>query len=295
MSSAVKLLQRRFGRVALLDISAPLGAHAHPYCHVLIKAGGADTRFLVRGEEAPLTDTTAVLVNAWEPHLYRHHVAPGERTLILALYIEPSWLADMQRSLQFSAHPRFFPRCCVEINAAIKRIAHEFIPELWWSDGIAAIRVAQLLFNLMIAVIDGYSDWRDPSRLLRSRPPGAVDPRIRRAIAYMRQNVALDFDMRRLADEAGMSRAHFFSRFQAETQTTPLVYANVLRIEEAIRHLSGTNESVTDVSAALGFSAPSHFSRFFRQHLGITPSDYRRAVNLCESPPPAPQGVEHLL
>ena len=126
MSSAVKLLQGRFGRVALLDMSAPLVAHAHPHCHVLIKAGGADTRFLVRGEEAPLTDTTAVLVNAWEPHLYRHHVAPGERTLILALYIEPSWLADMQRSLQFSAHPRFFPRCCVEINAAIKRIADEY-------------------------------------------------------------------------------------------------------------------------------------------------------------------------
>lgn len=294
MSSAVKLLQGRFGRVALLDMSAPLVAHAHPHCHVLIKAGGADTGFLVRGEEAPLTDTTAVLVNAWEPHLYRHDIAPGQSTLILALYIEPSWLADIQRSLQVSAHPRFFPRCCVEINPAIKRIADEFILELWWSDDIAAMRVEQLLFNLMIAVIDGHSGWRDTSGLMRSRPPGTVDPRIRRAISYMRQNIALDFDMRTLADEAGMSRAHFFSRFQAETQTTPLVYANVLRIEEAIRHLSGTDESVTDVSVALGFSAPSHFSRFFRQHLGITPSDYRRAVNLCESPQ-VPQGVEHLL
>lgn len=294
MSSAVKLLQGRFGRVALLDMSAPLVAHAHPHCHVLIKAGGADTGFVVRGEEAPLTDSTAVLVNAWEPHLYRHDIAPGQSTLILALYIEPSWLADIQRSLQFSAHPRFFPRCCVEINPTIKRIADEFILELWWSDDIAAIRVEQLLFNLMIAVIDGHSSWRDTSSLLRSRPPGTVDPRIRRAIAYMRQNVAREFDMRTLADEAGMSRAHFFSRFQAETQTTPLVYANVLRVEEAIRHLSGTTEPVADVSVALGFSAPSHFSRFFRQHLGITPSDYRRAVNVCESPQ-APQGVEHLL
>ena len=284
MSSAVKLLQGRFGRVALLDMSAPLVAHAHPHCHVLIKAGGADTGFIVRGEPAPLTDTTAVLVNAWEPHLYQHELAPGQNTLILALYIEPSWLADIQQSLQLSAHPRFFPRPCVEINPAIKRIADEFVMELWWSDDIAATRIEDLLFNLMIAVIHGHSGLRDRDGLLRSRPPGTLDARIRRAIAYMRQNVALDFDMTTLADEAGMSRAHFFVRFQAETQTTPLVYANVLRVEDAIRRLSSTPESVTDVSYALGFSAPSHFSRFFRQHLGITPSDYRRAVNLFDVP-----------
>ena len=284
MSTALKLLQGRFGRVALLDMSAPLVAHAHPHCHVLIKAGGADTGFVVRGEPAPLTDHTAVLVNAWEPHVYQHELAPGQSTLILALYIEPAWLADIQRSLQISAHPRFFPRPCVEINAAIKRIAEAFVLELWWADEIAAARVEDLLFNLMIAVIHGHSGLRDAGGLLRSRPPGTVDARIRRAIAYMRQNVAVDFDMATLAHEAGLSRAHFFVRFQAETRTTPLVYANVLRFEDAIRRLSSTTESVTDVSYALGFSAPSHFSRFFRQHLGITPSDYRRAVNLFEAP-----------
>ncbi|MGH6610839.1 MAG: helix-turn-helix domain-containing protein [Burkholderiaceae bacterium] len=265
-------------------MSAPLVAHAHPHCHVLIKAGGVDSSFVVRGERAPLTDATAVLVNAWEPHSYQHDVAPGGSTLILALYIEPSWLAEMQKSLQVSAHPRFFPHPCVGINADIKRIADEFVLELWWSDEIAPVRVETLLFNLMIAVIDSHSGWRDKTGMLRSRPAGVIDPRIRRAIAYMRANIALDFDMVTVADEAGMSRAHFFTRFQLETQTTPLVYANVLRVEEAIRRLAHNAEAVSDVSYALGFSAPSHFSRFFRQHLGITPTEYRRTVNLYEMP-----------
>jgi AraC-like DNA-binding protein len=34
----------------------------------------------------------------------------------------------------------------------------------------------------------------------------------------------------------------------------------------------------------LGFSAPGHVARFFRQHLGITPTEYRRVVNLFEPP-----------
>ena len=56
MSSAIKIFQGRFGRVALLDMSAPLVGHAHHHCHILLKAGGADSAFSVRGEVAPLTD-----------------------------------------------------------------------------------------------------------------------------------------------------------------------------------------------------------------------------------------------
>jgi len=280
MSSAIRLFQGRFGRVALLDMTAPLVEHAHHHCHVLLKAGGSDSAFLIRGERQPLTDSTAVLVNAWEPHAYQHDLPQGQDTLILALYIEPSWLAEIQQSLTLSGHPRFFPRNCVEINSNTKKIVEEFVLELWWADDIAAARLESLLFSLMIAVIDSYSGWRDMAGLLRSRPPSAIDARIRRAIAYMRANVALDFDMAELAGEAGLSRAHFFSLFQRETQTTPLVYANVLRIEAAIRRLTEQQQSVTDISYALGFSAPGHFSRFFRQHIGITPTEYRSRVNL---------------
>lgn len=285
VSSAVKIFQGRFGRVALLDMSAPLVGHAHHHCHILIKAGGADSAFSVRGERAPLTDDLAVLVNAWEHHAYEHDVPPGERTLILALYIEPGWLAEIQRSLALSGHPRFFPQRCVRLTAATRKIAEEFVLELWWADEVSPGRLEDLLFNLIIAVIESYSGWRDLASLLKSKPPVAMDPRVRRAIAVMKQDIAHDLDADQLAAQAGLSRAHFFTLFQRDTQVTPLVYANVLRFEAAVARLTAGREPVGDVAHDLGFSAPSHFSRFFRAHLGITPSDYRRVVNLFEPPP----------
>ena len=284
MSSAIKLFQGRFGRVALLDMDAPLVKHAHHHCHVLLKAGGADSAFAVRGVRQPLSDTTAVLINAWEPHAYLHDAPQPQNTLILALYIEPAWLAEIQRSLTLSGHPRFFPRNCVEIDARTQRIVDEFVIELWWADDIAAARLENLLFNLMIAVIDSYSGWRNMTGLLHSRPRTAIDPRIRRAISHMRDNIALDFDMAELAGVAGLSRAHFFSLFQKETQTTPVLYANVLRVEAAILRLTEEQQPVAEISCALGFSAPGHFSRFFRQHIGITPTEYRSGVNLFNPP-----------
>lgn len=284
MSTAIKIFQGRFGRVALLDMNASLVTHAHHHCHILIKAGGADSAFLVRGERQPLTDETAVLVNAWEPHAYTHAPTQIGQPLILALYIEPSWLSEIQQSLTLSAHPRFFPQVCVQIRPETRKIVEEFVLELWWADEVAASRMENLLFNLVISVIDSYSGWRDIAGLLRSRPPSSIDPRTRKVIAHMRKNLTRDFDMDDLAACAGLSRAHFFSLFHRDTQVTPLVYANVLRFEAAVDQLSHTNAPISDVSEALGFSASSHFARFFRQHLGITPTDYRRAVNLYEPP-----------
>ena len=63
MSNALRVAHGVFGRVALLDMDAPLVRHAHPHCHVLIKAEGADTRFMVRDRVVPLTRATAVLIN----------------------------------------------------------------------------------------------------------------------------------------------------------------------------------------------------------------------------------------
>ena len=295
MSKAIKIFQGRFGRVALLEMDAPLVGHAHHHCHILIKAGGADSAFVVRGERAPLTDDTAVLVNAWEHHAYQHGPPLGERSLILALYIETAWLAELQRSLALSGHPRFFPQPCVAITAATRRHVEEFVLELWWADEVAPARLEHLLFELIISVIDSYAGWRDLASLLRAKPPVAVDPRIRQAIALMKEDPGRELDMEALAKRTGLSRAHFFTLFQRDTQVTPLVYANVLRFEAAVRRLTQGRESVSDVAHGLGFSAPGHFARFFRQHLGITPGDYRRAVNLFEPPSPQADGVSDLV
>lgn len=286
MSSAIKIFQGRFGRVALLDMDASLVGHAHPHCHILIKAGGADSAFIVRGERAPLTDDSVVLVNAWEPHAYVHEPPADQKTVILALYIEPQWLADLQMSLALSGHPRFFPQPCARINERTRKIAEEFVLELWWADEVSPSRMEDLLFNLILAVIETYTGWRDLVSLLRSKPPVSMDPRIRHAIALMKADVGHALDVDVLAQRTGLSRAHFFSLFQRDTHVTPLVYANVLRFEAAVDRLTHTRDALADVAEQLGFAAPGHFSRFFRQHLGITPSDYRRTVNLFEPPPP---------
>jgi AraC family transcriptional regulator len=282
MSAAVRVLQGKFGRVCLLDMDRPLVTHGHSQCHVLIKVSGEDTFFNVRDKSYPLTDQTAVLVNSWEPHAYTHHDPDAPGTIILALYIEPMWLGEIEKALISSGQPGFFPQPCVEISKPIRNLSNQLAMQMLYGEQLSAAQVDMQLSNLMIAVIDAFSEWRCINDLRKSEMPRRPDPRIRRALSYMRANVGAELDIDKLAAEACLSRAHFFKLFQQDTHLTPNLYVNVLRMEAAIEGITQSRRPLVSLSDDLGFSAQSHFTRFFQQHLGAGPSQYRKVVDLYD-------------
>jgi AraC-like DNA-binding protein len=82
-------------------------------------------------------------------------------------------------------------------------------------------------------------------------------------------------DMAALARESGLSRAQFFRRFESSIRVPPRVFLNVLRMELAVAAVVEGTESFGAISGRLGFSAPAHFTRFFRDHAGSCPSEFR--------------------
>jgi AraC-like DNA-binding protein len=260
----------------------PLVTHGHSQCHVLIKISGEDTSFTVRDKVYPLTDNTVVLVNSWEPHAYTHHAPDAPGTVILALYIEPMWLGEIEKGFISSGSPAFFPQACVEITKPVASQANLLAMHMLHGEQLGAQQIEQLLSNLMLAVIDAFSQWRTFTNMRQVALPHAPDARIRRSLTYMRAHVGAELDIDKMASEACLSRAHFFKLFQQDTSLTPNLYVNVLRIEAAIDAVARTRTSLVKVSSSLGFSAQSHFTRFFQQHLGAMPSQYRKVVDVVD-------------
>ena len=273
MSKALRIAHGAFGRVALLDMDGSLVRHAHPHCHVLIKAEGADTRFSVLDQVVPLTAETAVLINGWEPHSYVHDPA-RPRTVILALYIEPLWLGRFRPNWTASGAPGFFDQACGTLTPRIRRLARDMALSLV-HDHDAGPEQEQLLSDLMIAVIERFGPARSADSLRElARRPGP-DRRVRGAIGLMRQDPGAVGDMTELAGRVGLSRAHFFRLFEQSTNVPPRVFLNVVRLERAVAELVRTETGVAELGGRLGFSAPSHFTRFFRDHAGVAPSEFR--------------------
>ena len=274
MSRAIRIVQGRFGRVALLDMDQHLVTHAHRHCHALFKAGGSDAAFEVQGRLCPLTAHGAVLVNSWEPHAYVHE--PGApATLILALYLEPEWLAEIDGGLRGSGDPDFFQAPWVAVPSEVRAIVERLSQSLLHAESLEQDALARL----MCEVASRFSRWNGVRRRT-GHAPRVVDFRVRRSLEWLQGNASAAVDGGLLAGVAGLSRAQFYSRFRAETNLTPMLFRNVVRMERAIGLLAEGEGSLGDVSVGLGFPAQSHFTRFFRQHLGITPTEYRRKLAL---------------
>ena len=275
MSSALRIAIGTFGRVALLDMDRPLVKHAHAQCHVLLKVEGADTEFDVGGRRVALTDESAVLINAWEHHSYVHR-AGQPPTIILALYIEPNWLGAFRSNWQASAGPGFFPHPGGAITPQIRRQVGETAEAMVQAPGDAASH-ERLIGRLMVSIIERLALWREAQPSLRARATAmrAPDRRIARALGLMRADPARIPSMDWLARESGVSRAHFFRLFEAETGISPRVYLNTQRVERAVQAVAKDTRSFTDISDDLGFSVPAHFSRFFHDHAGSSPSIFR--------------------
>jgi AraC-like DNA-binding protein len=280
MSTAVRIAHGSFGRVALLDMDASLVRHAHPHCHVLLKVEGADTQFLVGDTVVPLNDTSAVMVDGWQPHAYVHNPS-RPRTLILALYVEPQWLKAFRPAWVASGSPGFFAQPCGEISPRIRQLARDLAADmLARPDGRGEHEA--LLSDLMIAVIERFTPWRSFSSSLRAMNTSPrPDWRIRRVAETMRTDVSRNVDVNVLAKEAGLSRAHFFRLFESSTGVPPRVYLNVVRLERAVQAVVNDTANVAEIGNRLGFDVPAHFTRFFRNHTGVSPREFRAVSRLA--------------
>ena len=150
--------------------------------------------------------------------------------------------------------------------------------ELWWSDQITHDQLESMLLELTLSFIENADvitsgDLRNSGNTL-----AFMDPRIRKAIHLMRTSPQGFNDISLVAKSVNLSRSHFFELFRRCTGLSPVVFANVLRMEFAFDALADKDESLLHIGDELGFSAQGHFTRFFKQHQGVTPSLYRQQV-----------------
>ena len=81
------------------------------------------------------------------------------------------------------------------------------------------------------------------------------------------------FGVEPLATAIGMSRMHLNRKIKAMTGLTPNELIRVVRLKRAAEILL-TGASVSEVADRVGFDTPAYFSKVFKDHYHLTPSDY---------------------
>jgi AraC family transcriptional regulator len=259
MGRMVRIFEGRFGRLVLSELAAqePVEAQADPA--IVLQQGKDEVLFLNPGEM---------------------QICLGARTA-LVFHAAAAWLQQGFPAI-FEA-PNFFPRRAQPTTARIRSLAGALAVEVVNDRFLLPERLEFMLQELVLSIIETYLAGR---RLSVWRGSRFEDSRIRRALALLRAHPNKDLSMDKLANQVGLSRSRFYDLFEICTGFSPRTYLDMLCVEAAISRLSSGRGKISEVSAELGFSAQSNFTRFFSNQVGVPPSEYRRASRGEQDPKP---------
>jgi AraC family transcriptional regulator len=93
---------------------------------------------------------------------------------------------------------------------------------------------------------------------------------------YIREHIDESLNREVLAAVAGFSVAHFHRIFTAHVGENIASYVRRVRMERAGRKLRMGAVDITQVALAAGYDTHSAFSKAFKQHFGLSPSEFRQ-------------------
>jgi len=106
-------------------------------------------------------------------------------------------------------------------------------------------------------------------------------------VAWMNNNPAGEMSVECLARRASLSPRQFFRRFKEHFGSSPAIFVETLRLNEARRRLAAGETSIESVAGSVGFNGADSFRRAFERRFRVTPSKYRRSFGLpSERRPP---------
>lgn len=148
-------------------------------------------------------------------------------------------------------------------------------------DPFALNRISTVLYRIVLEYFmqlrlqEGVDGVGQPGRA-----PDRHEAVILSAIAWMRQNIHEPPEISALASDLGITRQHLSRLFQRRFGVSTKEYFTLLKLQQAESDLVAfPHLPVSQVAAQIGYCNPSHFSRAFKQHTGVSPNDFRSAYS----------------
>jgi AraC-like DNA-binding protein len=104
--------------------------------------------------------------------------------------------------------------------------------------------------------------------------PAPGDP-LQRAMTYLAERLDGSVKVADLAGFVGVSPSHLTALFRRATGGGILAHQQALRMARARQLLDGTDARINEIAREVGYDDPFYFSRHFRRHHGVTPTQYR--------------------
>ena len=104
------------------------------------------------------------------------------------------------------------------------------------------------------------------------------EKRINRALEVIYRSISTDISIDDLARECCLSSGHFSHLFKEIVGVSPHSYIIFLRMDKARELLLNTRLPIREVGELVGCPDQNYFSRLFKKHTGMSPSEFRKNI-----------------
>lgn len=130
------------------------------------------------------------------------------------------------------------------------------------------------------------------SELLRQMPieqlPVGDSGAVRSIVAFCTKNYAENLSLSLLEEKLHLNKYYISHLFSGKLGMRFNDYVNFLRVSEACKLLTYSEESITDISTRVGFNTLRTFNRAFQKQTGTSPSEFKREAQRQASAAAAP-------
>lgn len=167
-----------------------------------------------------------------------------------------------------------------QLEAAARKLVAEMVP--WGGDGSLIIGRGRIPLDVNFQIESAFYHWLSVytrvmldqgQEMNRARDR---DERVTRALTLLEDHPMREpFSEKVLADECGLSVNQLTRLFKQELGVTPFVYFDRRRLELARHALADTGMQIKEIAFDLGFSSSPHFTNWFKDRVGMTPTGFR--------------------
>ena len=104
---------------------------------------------------------------------------------------------------------------------------------------------------------------------------------MRNVLSHINENINDEkLNVEHLAGELFLSRSKLYRKIKALTGDTANEFIRKVRLKKAKQIIEASNYTISEVCYKVGFSSPSYFTKCFKEHFGILPTDMREKVDV---------------
>ena len=95
---------------------------------------------------------------------------------------------------------------------------------------------------------------------------------------WLQNHFSEEIGQEQLVVQSGLTKRTLHRRFKEATGISPSAYLQKLRLSQSTELLKSTDLSVSEIALRCGYGDPDYYSRLFKKHYQLSPSDFRRSV-----------------